>query len=165
MTILVECKCGKEVELELPKLFYNLNRGNCSMVIAGKKCPNPDCNEMIYIEAKLNFDIPGNYHIENTKVDFDAIEAGNVLYFRGFPYEVAFKIIRKTKDVSTTEISIPIIYLRSLSGKKNVVIEVSGNGFLFLINREKDENDSPQYETWTEDQLNAIKANSIGTDK
>lgn len=155
--MIVKCECGQEFNLEMPRLFYAPEHKNPT---AGQKCPNPQCNKAIYVEVNVNARKANTQHIQDNKINWHNSKVGDILYFTGFPYEIAFKEVRRIRDNVIANAPIPILYLRSLSGMDNMVVEVKMNKSLVLMHvyADIDENinESPWYETWTEDQLRRI---------
>lgn len=158
--MLVQCKCGQEVDVEIPRLVYAPDeRKSYPTPIAGRKCPNPQCNKTIYIQTGVTITMADSQRIQDTKVNWYKSKIGDFIYFTGFTYEVAFKEIRNNVISSQP---ITVLYLRSLCGMDNMVVEAKMNKSPILMHINVSEPDLPWYETWTEDQLRKIMDKRVG---
>ena len=160
MTISVECKCGKKFEVPTILERHKINDKTFSICIGSMLCPNPACKQVIHVEIVA----PENPVIHGS-VDWDKIKESDILYFNGKEYRIALKTMRKSDRV---------LYLRPITTGENIVVEVGKNGKVAGVWWTPEEMFSIVplplrtmlgYESWTEDQLNTAKANSIGTDE
>lgn len=160
MTVLVKCECGEEVEVEMPALSGDNQHVLYPLIVAGRKCSNPNCNKTISIELVININTADLRIIENTKINYDKINIEDVIYFEGFPYEIARKTRKKILvGKPPIEILIPILYLRSLSDNKdNLIVQITIDGFLSLMYEEN----SSYHKTWTEEQFTREMNERVG---
>ena len=167
MGILVQCKCGRKFEVPTSfRRFKPDNDESLSVHIGSAKCPNPECDEIIWIDAIITSDTdnPTDPAIHGL-VDWDKIKELDVLYFNGVKYKIALKTMRESDK---------ILYLRPVTTGEKTIVEVKENGIVagvWWFPKELFSLVPPPLrtvlglESWSEDQLNAIKANSIRMDE
>lgn len=155
MTIMVECKCGRRVEMDFTKTFINMPHSGYDILIGEQKCPNPDCDRTIYVNGNITVAHTGEKNWLDSKVDWEEAKIGDIVYLNRCPYEIALKSIRNISSIT----SINVIHLRSKSGDYNLVGAVTDNGTVFMISG-RDKTVSPAgYETWEEKKINGILSN------
>lgn len=171
MSILVECKCGRKFEVPISLQCFKPNNESLSVQIGSAKCPNPKCNEVIWIDAIIMSDTDesdesneSNEPIDpvvHGSVDWNETKESDILFFNGKEYEIVLKTIRESDR---------ILYLRPITTGENVIVKVEENGKVagvWWFPKELFSLAPPPlrtalgYESWSEDQLNAIKINSI----
>ena len=149
MTIIVKCECGTKVEMDLTKTFINRPHAGCDILIGEQKCPHPDCDRTIFINANVIAAHTGEKNWFDTKLDWDEAYIGEIIYHDRCPYEIALKSIRYVFPTHPTR----VLYLRSKSGDYNLVGEVRED-FTVSILRGDEEPLSPEgYETWEEEKV------------
>ena len=165
MTVLVECECGEKFEVSTNLKRHKSNNESASVFVGSKKCPNPQCNRTIYIDAIISTEIDDDSPIITTKseelgrsdlIDWHKVKGGDSLYHGGLPFEVAHKFIRG-------EASKKILVLRSLCHEENVIAEVDDCGAISFVPWMPPEDNtfsninnpctSSGFETWTEEGL------------
>ena len=57
MTILVECNCGEKFAIDTDDKRHKPNDESSSVFVGSMKCPNPNCELTIYIDAIIMADI------------------------------------------------------------------------------------------------------------
>lgn len=152
MTIMVECKCGRKVEIDFSKTFINMPHSGYDILIGEQKCPNPDCDRTIFINANITVAHTGEENWINSKVNWKEAKIGDIIYVDRCPYEIALKSIRRAIAEEYAGFRTHLIYLRSKSGDYNVIGEVKKDGSIFL-HYGKDSTTPAGYETWSEEDI------------
>ncbi|MCK5013343.1 MAG: hypothetical protein KAS66_05960, partial [Candidatus Omnitrophica bacterium] len=67
MTILVECECGEKFEVSTNRNRHKSNNESASVFVGSRKCPNPQCNRTVYIDAIIMTEIDDDSPIITTK--------------------------------------------------------------------------------------------------
>ncbi|MCK5013345.1 MAG: hypothetical protein KAS66_05970 [Candidatus Omnitrophica bacterium] len=161
--MLVQCECGQEVDVKIPRLVYAPpEHETIPTPMAGKKCPNPQCNKTIYIQSDVTITMANSQYIQDTNINWHKSRVRDILYFRGYPYEIAFKEVRTVRKNVIPNKPILILYLRSISGKDNLVTDVREDNSLGIMEVDERESGTAWHETWTEDQLRKIFDNRVG---
>ena len=152
MAIIVECECGMKVEMDFTKTFINRPHSGYDILIGEQKCPHPDCDRTIFINANVTVAHTGEKNWFDTKLDWDEAYIGEIIYHDKCPYEIALKSIRY---ISPT-VSKRILYLRSKSGDYNCVAEVTEDFNVFILRGNKEPLSHAGYETWEEEKVRSI---------
>ncbi|MCK5014421.1 MAG: hypothetical protein KAS66_11435 [Candidatus Omnitrophica bacterium] len=156
--------------MEIPRMIYAPpdEHESSPTPIAGKKCPNPQCDKTVYVEMNVSLGMTNSQFIQNTEVEWYKNKIGDKIYYRNFIYEIAFKEVRTSNDSSINKVPTLVLYLRSLSRfdniapYNNIVCKVKKDNSLSLIDSKTMKNEPPWYETWTEDQLRKIMDKRVG---
>ena len=156
MTIIVECKCGRKVDIDFDKTFINMPHSGYDILIGEKKCPNPDCDRMILVNANITVVHTEGEDYINSIVKWGEVKIGDIVYVDKYPYEVALKAIRRVITEGSPEVLMYVLYLRSKTGDYNVIGEVVKDGSIFLMYGKESSVTPSGYETWTEEELLAI---------
>jgi len=152
MTILIECKCGMKVEMDFTKTIINRPHEGCDILIGEQKCPHPDCDRTIYVNANITAAHTGKENWVDTKVNWDEAKIGDIIYHDRCPYEIALKSIRYLSPQFSTR----VLYLRSKSGDWNLVSEVTEDGIILILAGDENPLTPEGYETWEEERVRAI---------
>lgn len=162
MPMTVTCECGTEVDVDFTTENIKLQKRLTNGLIGEQKCPNPDCDKKVFVNATFATRCINADAFINSKVDWEKVRTGTVVYVDRCAYTIALKTIRKIRTISNVEMSIYLLYLRSRSGKNNVLGEVLKSGSIALV-YEKEEPLTPSgYQSWTEDELRKIMTKRVG---
>ena len=127
MTVLVECNCGQKFNIDTDYNRHKTNDESTTEHIGSGKCPNPQCNRTIHIDAIFytqvdDEEIPGT-------VNWDDIRRVDDVYFCGISYSIIFKGIIRSKK---------ILYLSSFQKCDHIVVEVDEKSELKQLCSEPD---------------------------
>ena len=153
MPMTVTCECGREVDVDFTTENIKLQKKLTNGLIGEQKCPNPDCDKKIFVNATFATRCFDAYAFINSKVDWNEVKSGAVVYVDKCPYTIALKSIRKIKTPENLEISMHLLYLRSRSGEYNVVGEVLKSGAIALVYGREEPLTPAGYESWSEEKL------------
>ena len=138
MKVTVECECGEQFEIEISNELYR-SRGHYGESKMGKRhCTNPDCDKTVHVNANVYSCVELDEDENNPNIDWEEIEVGDVISYKGYSYEVVLKVTRKLKgkglftDEKIDE-KINLLYLRSNELRNNLILEVRESGFLSSI--------------------------------
>ena len=152
MSITVECECGMKVEMDFTKTFINRPHSGCDILIGEQKCPHPDCDRTIFINANVLAAHTGKKNWFDTKLEWDEAHIGDIIYHNRCPYEIALKSIRYVFPTHPTR----VLYLRSKSGDYNLVGEVREDFTVSILRGDEEPLSPGGYETWEEEKVRNI---------
>ena len=153
MAMTVTCECGREVDVDFTSENIKLQKKLTNGLIGEQKCPNPDCDKKIFVNATFATRCINADAFINSKVDWYEVKSGTVVYVDKCPYTIALKSIRKIRTPDNVEMSMHLLYLRSRNGYYNVVGEVLKSGAIALVCGREEPFTPSGYESWTEEKL------------
>lgn len=144
--MLIECKCGEKFPVSVNCERHKPNDESASVFVGSRKCPNPNCNLTIYIDAIIMTDVDD--FKKNNRLDWNELREEDTIVINDVYYKLAYKTTRKKSKRK-------VLALRPVYNGERIVAEVNAHGEVSFIPWKIDEKSFYQrpktkdgYESW-----------------